>query len=341
MPEESKMSHILNTGDLRTVAVTNHDTRAFALSQTSSSTLVSSSHRHVSARNLLPKRLARYGFGSSSGFGLRLVSSILKRGDRVIATARSLDKLKTNLAREAANPNCHIIELDIAWEPESIRSAIDRAVKIWGRIDVLVNNAGLGYKSLIEEASSREFKLQFQANLFGHIDVTNAVLPGMRERKAGTIVIMGSRSGWKSEIPATALYASSKAALRVYGETLATELAQFSIRVLIVEPGAFRTEGILTKKYHTDHPIADYDETRAKCIKIFDETEGRQPGDPEKAVELLVDVVRGEGRAEGKPWTGYLPMGADAVADIKNKCEKVTKAVDAWSDEATKLGIDT
>ncbi|KAL0060157.1 hypothetical protein AAF712_013051 [Marasmius tenuissimus] len=281
--------------------------------------------------------------GSSSGFGLRLVSSILRRGDRVIATARSLDKLKTNLAQEAANPDCHIIELDITWDPESIRSAIDKAVNIWGRIDVLVNNAGLGYKSLIEEARrvSKEFKLQFQANLFGHIDVTNAVLPGMRERRSGMIVILGSRSGWKSEIPATALYASSKAALRVYGETLATELAQFFIRVLIVEPGAFRTEGILSKKYHTDHPIPDYDETREKCVKIFDATEGRQPGDPEKAVELLVDIVRGEGRAEGKPWTGYLPMGADAVADVKNKCEKIMKAVDVWSDEATKLGIDS
>ncbi|KAL0565688.1 hypothetical protein V5O48_016333 [Marasmius crinis-equi] len=277
--------------------------------------------------------------GSSSGFGRRLVSSILRRGDRVIAAVRSLDNDKMGLVFEFENPDCRVVELDVTWDPEAIQAAVDKAVGVWGRIDVLVNNAGVGYKSLIEEASSREFKLQFQTNFFGHIDVTNAVLVGMRERRSGTVVIMGSRSSWKSEIPATALYASSKAALRVYGETLATEVAQFSIRVLVLEPGAFRTEGILTKKYHTDRPISDYNAMRDRCIEIFNATEGRQPGDPDKAVEVIVDVVRGDGKAVGKPWTVHLPLGKDAVGDVRVKCGKVLEAVDVWEVEVGDLGF--
>ena len=128
--------------------------------------------------------------------------------------------------------------------------------------------------------------------------------------------------------------------LTVYAETLTTELAPFNVRVLIVEPGAFRTEGILSQKYYTTHPISDYDDTRAKYIKIFAQTEGKQPGDPDKAVELLVDVARGN-RGDRFPGTGYLPLGADAVSDVKEKCEKMIRAVDVWSDEASKLGFDS
>ncbi|KAK7031059.1 hypothetical protein VNI00_013658 [Paramarasmius palmivorus] len=279
--------------------------------------------------------------GTTSGFGRRLVASLLRRGELVIATARSEERLNELLTDYDNHPNLRIVQLDVTWEARTIKTKIDEALLFWGRIDVVVNNAGVGFKSLIEEADSEEFKKQFQTNFFGAIDVTNAVLPDMRTRRSGVVVNIGSRSSWKSEIPATGLYASSKAALRVYSETLSAEVSQFNIRVLIVEPGAFRTEGILSLPYHTDHPISDYDATREKAIEIFKATVGTQRGNPDKAMELLIDVVRCEGKAAGRPWPFYLPLGVDAEEAIVNKCRKMIETVEAWKNETSVLDLDT
>ncbi|ESK91167.1 short-chain dehydrogenase reductase sdr [Moniliophthora roreri MCA 2997] len=278
--------------------------------------------------------------GTTSGFGRRLVTCLLRRGELVIATARSLDKLGELLKDFDNHSNLRTLCLDVTSDISTIRRSIDEALSFWGRIDVLVNNAGVGFKSVIEEASAEEFKKQFQTNFFGVIDVTNAVLSSMRTSKSGTIVNIGSRSSWKSEIPATGLYASSKAALRVYSETLATEVSQFNIRVMIVEPGAFRTEGILSMPYHTEHPISDYDATREKAVATFRATVGTQRGDPDKAMELLVNVVRGEGKAGGRPWPLYLPLGEDAEQAITEKCKKMLDAVDAWKNETSNLDFE-
>jgi len=126
---------------------------------------------------------------------------------------------------------------------------------------------------------------------------------------------------------------------------LACEIAPFSIRTLIVEPGAFRTEGILTKPYIDSHLIADYDVVRSKCIAVFKATAGTQKGDPDKGVELVVDVVRGEGKAlkaDGtlREWPLYLPLGDDAVQDIRHKCMTMLNAVDEWADVTSHLEID-
>ncbi|KAG2151578.1 uncharacterized protein EDB93DRAFT_262925 [Suillus bovinus] len=267
--------------------------------------------------------------GTSSGFGRRLVSIVLERGDRVVATARSLQKIQDF----PQSPNLRLLELDVASGTTVIKERVDEAAKMWGRIDVLVNNAGIGLLGILEECGVDIMIRQFRPNVLGVLDVTNAALPYMRERKSGTVVIIGSRSAWRPEVMGLGAYASSKAAVQVMGETLAVELAPLNIRVLIVEPGAFRTENIYSNKFDTStNPIPDYDETRAETLVRYEAIPGKQPGDPMKAMKLVVDVVRGEGVAAGREWPLYLVLGEDAERDIRHKCMTMLKHLDEWQD---------
>jgi NAD(P)-dependent dehydrogenase (short-subunit alcohol dehydrogenase family) len=254
---------------------------------------------------------------------------ITERGDRVVATARSLQKIQDF----PQSPNLHLLELDVTSGTTVIKERVDEAAKVWGRIDVLVNNAGIGLLGILEECGVDKMIRQFRPNVFGVLDVTNAALPYLRERKSGTIVIIGSRSAWRSEVTGLGAYASSKAAVQVMGETLAVELAPFNIRVLIVEPGAFRTENIYSNKFDTwTNPIPDYDETRAETLAKYEAIPGNQPGDPMKAMKFVVDVVRGEGVAAGREWPSYLVLGEDAERDVRNKCMMMLKHLDEWQD---------
>ncbi|THG98097.1 hypothetical protein EW026_g4026 [Hermanssonia centrifuga] len=182
--------------------------------------------------------------GTSSGFGKHLVASALARGDKVIATARSIEKIKMS---------------QIALKP--FKKVMDQALSVWGRIDVVVNNAGLGMKSVLEEGGSLAAMQQFQTNVFGVLNVTNAILPHMRQRRSGTVVIVGSRTGWHAACPPVGFYAASKAAVHAIGETYSAELAQFSIRVTVVIPGSFRT-GALGQPITIHKHIPAYDKLR-------------------------------------------------------------------------------
>ncbi|KAF5361192.1 hypothetical protein D9758_009020 [Tetrapyrgos nigripes] len=323
--------------------------------------------------------------GTSSGFGKRFVISALRRGDFVIATSRTMqsienlpsqiqDHLKLPLGRpndteldgvdldSSLSARLNLMELDVNWDTEAIHAAVKKALSIHGRVDVLVNNAGYAYKNLVEDVGSNEFKTQFQTNFFGLIDVTNAVLPQMRQRRSGTIIMMGSRSSWTAELAGTALYAASKAAVRVYTETLATELAPFSIRCLIIEPGAFRTEGIHSVRPYTppqfsqpngvnSDPRPEYAPVRERIDQFYKNIDGKQKGDPVKAVELIVDVVRGEGKAKqammareeeglGLGWPLYLILGKDAQDGVREKCQKMLDVVEEWEDLIGSLEFD-
>ncbi|KAL0958957.1 hypothetical protein HGRIS_014269 [Hohenbuehelia grisea] len=273
--------------------------------------------------------------GTSTGFGRRAASIALSRGDRVIATARSLDKLDD--LRSSADDHAdrlHLLQLDVTSGSAAIKEVIDAAAAHWGRIDVLVNNAGYGIPGLLEEGGTERLRLQFETNVFGLMDVTFATLPYMRAQKSGTVVNIGSRSAWRTDRPGLGPYSSSKAAVHALSETLATEVAQFNIRVLLVAPGAFRTEGIYGQQYYTGNPIADYEPLRSASIKALKSVPGSEKGDPDKAMEALVDVVRGEGIAKGREWPGHLVLGEDAEADIRNKAETVIEVLNAWSDVA-------
>ena len=172
--------------------------------------------------------------GTSSGFGKELVTSALARGDRVIATARNLEKIQHFTSLPQASPSrLALLRLDVADSAENIQRTVERAIAIWGRIDVVVNNAGLGMKSVLEEGGCVCFRAQlrgetenthlafdrslaamqqFQTNVFGVLNVTNAALPHMRERQSGTVVIVGSRTGWHAACPVSILNSSLRSA---------------------------------------------------------------------------------------------------------------------------------
>ncbi|THU98075.1 NAD(P)-binding protein [Dendrothele bispora CBS 962.96] len=300
--------------------------------------------------------------GTSSGFGKRFAISAIRKGDAVIATSRTLQSLQDlpTLALAALSSSSdstsstdsiidisthlHLMELDVNWDTSAIHETVKKALDIYGRVDVLVNNAGWAFKNVVEDVGSAEFKTQFQTNFFGLIDVTNAVLPQMRQRRSGTVVMMGSRSSWTAELPVTALYAASKAAVRVYTETLATELAPFSVRFLIVEPGAFRTEGIHSARPYqppqfsesNPDPRPEYAPVGERMVEWYRSIDGNQKGNPDKAVELIVDIVKEEGKAKEKieetGWPLYLVLGKDGEEGVREKCQKMLKVVDEWGD---------
>ncbi|KAJ7086822.1 hypothetical protein B0H15DRAFT_950334 [Mycena belliarum] len=274
--------------------------------------------------------------GASGGFGTALVNAVLARGDRVIATARSLDKMRSLPETD----RIRLLQLDITAGPAALKEIMAAAVAFWGRIDVLVNNAGYGAKALVEEAGSAEMRRQYETNVFGTLDVATAVLPYMRAERCGTIVMIGSRTSWRPELTCTGLYASSKAALRVFSETLASELAPFGIRMLIVEPAAFRTDALIGNAVYTGNALPDYDVMRAMAAQRYKDTHKALRGDPAKAMGAVVDVVRGEGAAAGKAWPLYLVLGDLGVSGVAEKCERVLHLLDEWKEVSTGLDID-
>jgi hypothetical protein len=144
-----------------------------------------------------------------------------------------------------------------------------------------------------------------------------------------------------SDIPEGAKFEFHNCTVSAIGETLAVEVAQFSIKVLIVEPGAFKTEGIHSQKFFASNPIAAYNEMRKTATEAFGSIYGTQKGDPDKAMEAVVDVVRGEGKAKGRPWPLYLALGDDADEAIRQKSAKLLKHVDGWGDVIKSVNFDT
>ncbi|KAJ7220571.1 hypothetical protein GGX14DRAFT_675225 [Mycena pura] len=272
---------------------------------------------------------------TSSGLGSTLVKSVLARGDRVIATAHTLDSIKHFEGTEGVA----IRQLDVTAGAAAISATVAEAAGIWGRLDVVVNNAGVGYAGLLEESGSDLLRKAMAVNFFGVMDVVAASLTHMRAQRSGTLVIVGSRSAWRPEVPGLGGYAASKAAVHALAETLTVEVAPFGVRVLLVEPGVFPTK-ISRYPVSTDNPIADYDAMRAAGIARFKSWTGTEPSDPGKAMEAVVDVVRGEGVAAGRPWPGRLALGEDCENDIRAKAKRVLDGLDAWSDVARAVKAD-
>ncbi|GBE80232.1 NAD(P)-binding protein [Sparassis crispa] len=276
--------------------------------------------------------------GTSSGLGKELVSSVLARGDRVIGTVRNLKDAP--IVSDAARQRLHVVKLDVTDQPENVQRVVNEAAAIWGQIDVLVNNAGFGVMSTLEEAAPLTLQKQFQTNVFGSINVTNAALPHMRARHSGTIIMIGSRSAWQGvNMPLAGAYAASKAAVHSLGETYFIELRQFGIRVCIVAPGAFRTNNVVNMYTTRDQHISDYDELREERGVLI-KNMARAVGDPKKAMELLVDAVRGEGRAQGKELPLYLPLGRITIDKLRDHCQKLLRDLNEWEDLAKDLDFD-
>lgn len=276
--------------------------------------------------------------GTSQGFGKYLTEIALSRGDRVIATARSLDSIKY-----LESPNCKALQLDVTDGFDAIQAKVQEGINAWGHVDVVVNNAGIGSPGITEEAGATGFAKAFNINFFGAMNVTVAFLPHLRARRSGTIVLIGSRHAWKSQHPFIGSYSASKAALHAWGESLSAEIKPFGIRVLIAQPGATRTNIITTAQANPlgGHAIEAYDALRTAGAQRYKNQAGKQPNDPVKAMTAIVDVVRGEGPAAGKPMPLWLVLGKDAEEDLREHVRQRLENLEEWKDVTRSVGVDS
>lgn len=259
--------------------------------------------------------------GCSSGFGRELVLAALAAGDRVMATARKPDQL-TEFTRIGGD-RVRTAALDVT-DASSIDAAVAATLAEFGRIDVVVNNAGFGAYGAVEEMSMAELRDIFEVMFFGAVAVTKAVVPHLRARGSGTIVQMSSQGGQLSP-PGLGGYCSAKFALEGLSEALAAELAPLGVRVLIVEPGAFRTE-FGGPRLRKSPGMAAYEASTGAVRSMVDTMHGTQQGDPAKAAAAILRVLD----SERPPLR--LALGPDAVAAIRAQHERLRADLDAWEE---------
>ncbi|HEX8445261.1 MAG TPA: oxidoreductase [Sphingomonas sp.] len=225
--------------------------------------------------------------GCSTGFGRDLARAVLARGWRVIATARDRDRV-ADLA-ESAPDRALAMALDVTIGNE-ISAVVATAEEKFGRIDVLVNNAGYGYQASIEEGDDHEIRAQFEANVFGLFALTRAVLPGMRIRRSGHILNISSVAGFVG-YPGSGYYAASKHAVEGFSDALAAETAPLGIRVTCVEPGPFRTDWAGRSLRQTPNHIVDYADTAGARMATTAGYSGTQAGDPVRAADAMIALT--------------------------------------------------
>lgn len=256
--------------------------------------------------------------GCSSGFGRELVKKVLSRGWKVAVTARDPSKISDIIA--AHDDNALPLELDVT-DSAQIDKAVKDVVDRFGRIDVLVNNAGHGYTTSIEEGEAQTVRALFETNVFGLAEIIRKVLPVMRSRKSGFIVNLSSVAGIVGN-PGTGYYAATKFAVEGLSDSLAKEVAGLGIKVLVVEPGPFRTE-FRTSVKRTNSQISDYEHSvGARLNAIADPATA--PGNPVKAAEAIITAVT----AERPP--SRLVLGKAALRAAREKLESMRTDFDAW-----------
>lgn len=264
--------------------------------------------------------------GASSGFGNAFARHALAQGHNVVATARNSDKLDE--LRQEAPDRVLAVTLDVT-RPGDAESAVAAAIERFGAIDVLINNAGYAIVGTIEETPDAELRALMETNFFGAAAVTKAALPHMRERRSGAIVNISSMGGQMS-FPTVGAYSATKFALEGYSEALAQEVRPFGIKVLIVEPGAFRTS--LFGGGERFMPALDaYRELTAGVRQAMKDMDGTQAGDPAKAAAAIEKALD----AEITPLR--LALGADAIDAIRDHANGLLAELEAWKD----VGIDT
>src|SRR5919112_6655558 len=258
--------------------------------------------------------------GCSSGFGREIALAALSRGDAVVATARRPEALK-DLLEGAPEGKAHALALDVT-NPQQILWAVEEAMDRFGRVDVLVNNAGYGSVGAVEEFTMEELREHFETLFFGAVELTKAVLPGMRERGSGAIVQISSLGG-QLAFPGSGSYCAAKFALEGLSEALAGEVKPFGIKVVVVEPGVFRT-GFAGARLHRSREIGAYKDSVGPLRDLIDGSDQNQPGDPKKAARAILAALD----AEETPLR--LVLGADAVEAIRNKLDSTRAELDRW-----------
>src|SRR3954453_4194923 len=279
--------------------------------------------------------------GAGRGMGVNIAQAALGAGHAVVATGRDPEAVANAVGE---HDDLFVVELDIT-SPVAAEAAVQAASEKFGRIDVLVNNAGNFFAGFFEELSPKQFEAQLRTNLFGPLNVTRAVLPAMRQQRSGHVVTISSTAGIVGQEFCSA-YAASKFGLEGWMESLRYEVEPFGIHTTIVEPGFFRTD-LLTKEStaypdlplegstaHAGLSIEDYAERTAKTRPAWEAMSGKQTNDPAKLARALLTVVD----QENPPlrWVA----GADAVAVVEQKAHELLAQVDAYRDLSSSLAFD-
>ena len=256
--------------------------------------------------------------GCSTGFGRDLAKHVLKLGYRTVVTARKPNDVKAL----AAIGEALVLKLDVTNQGQ-IKAAIKAAETKFGRIDVLVNNAGIGYFAAVEESEDKAVRRMFEINFFGLSRMIDAVLPGMRQRRSGFIVNFSSIGGLRS-FPSVGYYNATKFAVEGLSEALWQEVEPLGIKVMLVEPSGFRTDWAGRSADQSKRQIPDYAETAGAWLKQVRAISGKQPGDPVRAAKAIVKAVESP-----KP-PHRLLLGNDAYKGAMIKLEELRKDFTAW-----------
>ena len=258
--------------------------------------------------------------GCSSGFGRELAALVLARGGRAVVTARDVSRV-ADLAH-GAEDRALALDLDVT-DAAQITAAVQTAEARFGRIDVLVNNAGYGYQAAAEEGEEAEIRAQFDANVFGLFAMTRAVLPGMRARRSGHVLNVTSVAGFIG-YPGSGYYAASKHAVEGWSDALAAELGPLGIKVTCVAPGPFRTDWAGRSLRQTPSRIVDYADTAGVRMRNTAGNSGTQAGDPVRAAEIMVRIT------ETDPAPRHVVLGAWGIDAVVDRLESIRAEVEAW-----------
>jgi NAD(P)-dependent dehydrogenase (short-subunit alcohol dehydrogenase family) len=258
--------------------------------------------------------------GCSTGFGRELARLVLGRGWNAVVTARDASRV-ASLAKGAGD-RALPLALDVT-QPAQVETAVRGACDRFGGIDVLVNNAGYGYQSSVEEGVDSEIRAQFEANVFGLFALTRAVLPGMRQRRRGHVINISSVAGFIG-FPGSGYYAATKHAVEGWSDSLAAEVEPLGVKVSCIEPGPFRTDWAGRSLRQTATKIPDYEETVAARMRNTSGNSGSQPGDPVRAAEAIIGITE----VANPP--RHLVLGAFGVDAVKNRLGQALEEIERW-----------
>jgi len=260
--------------------------------------------------------------GSSRGFGREIAKAVLERGEHLVATARRPADLDGLVAEYG--DRVRAVPLDVT-DPEAARAAVRTAVEEFGRLDVVVNNAGYANSAPIEEMAEGDFRAQVEANLFGVVNVTRAALPVLRAQRSGYIVQFSSIGGRVGGTPGMGAYQAAKFGVEGFSQVLSAEVAPLGIKVLIVEPGPFRTEWSTTSMVRAEVG-PDYEQTVGEVNRMREATAAGWPGDPARAAKIVLDVLD-----MPEPPLRLL-LGASAVDLAVRSADERTAEAQKWAD---------
>lgn len=262
--------------------------------------------------------------GASKGLGFSLVKQLLSQGNKVAATSRNSEALSTAVGLDDADFLPLRVELT---NEEEVGQAIEQTIAHFGRVDVVVNNAGYGLTGSLEELSDKEARQNFEVNVFGTLHVIRKVMPYLRQQQSGHIFNISSIGGFFGSFPGWGVYCATKFAVEGLSESLAEEVKAFGIKVTIVAPGYFRTDFLSSDSLTLpQHPIEAYQEVRASQDMHQNSLNGNQPGDPEKAVAAIIRIA-----SEQNPPL-HLFLGEDAYQLAYDKMKAVGSDLENWKE---------